>query len=488
MTFTEAAAAEMRQRIRQRLEEEALRQPAITHWQEQLALFESAHIGTLHSFCLQLVRQHFYQLELDPQLTVLPQEEARLLADETLDGLLQKYYAGRDPAAEGVQQLIHAQGGGSDDRIRWLVLRLHEYSQTLPDAEGWLGTQLGMFQISEPTQWRVWLNDGIVSWRLEWLATLERLGPGNRLAQNCTPILQRVTQQSAQTEIAEGLAEILQAEKDFPRGNKAALTKPLKDLFADAAFLLSLIAVPQALAEDWDWVRGQMATLLEMTRQFSAAFHEAKRELGVVDFHDLEQGALELLWDRQKEQPTAIAEQWRRQLRFIFVDEYQDINAAQDKIIEALSRSGTDANRFLVGDIKQSIYRFRLANPYIFQGYVRQWRDGSGRVIPLVENFRSREGLLEFINSLFERLMRPNLGGLAYDEEARLRFGAVAQRPTLAANGEPCVEWHIRLKVADDYDDGEEPGLEEVRELQEAEKEARLLGLRLRELRARRHP
>ena len=488
VTFTEAAAAEMRQRIRQRLEEETLRQPAITHWQEQLALFESAHIGTLHSFCLQLVRQHFYQLGLDPQLTVLPQEEARLLADETLDGLLQKYYAGRDPAAEGVQQLIHAQGAGSDDRIRSLVLRLHEYSQTLPDAEGWLGMQLGMFQTPEPKQWRAWLKDGIVSWRQEWLATLERFAPGNRLAHNCIPILQRVTQQSAQAEIAKGLAEILQAEKDFPRGNKAALAKPLKELFADAALLLSLIAVPQALAEDWDWVRGQMATLLEMTRQFSAAFHEAKRELGVVDFHDLEQGALELLWDRQKGQPTAIAEQWRRQLRFIFVDEYQDINAAQDKIIEALSRSGTEANRFLVGDIKQSIYRFRLADPYIFQGYVRQWRDGSGQVIPLVDNFRSREGLLEFINSLFERLMRPNLGGLAYDEEARLQFGAATQRPTLAANGEPCVEWHIRLKVADDSDDGEEPGLDEVRELQEAEKEARLLGLRLRELRGRRHP
>ena len=114
VTFTEAAAAEMRQRIRDRLEEEAARQPDDPHWPEQLALFETAHIGTLHSFCLQLVRQHFYELEIDPQLGVLTQEEARLLAEETLETLLQKHYAGSGRDAETVQRLIQVQGRGSD--------------------------------------------------------------------------------------------------------------------------------------------------------------------------------------------------------------------------------------------------------------------------------------------------------------------------------------------------------------------------------------
>ena len=99
------------------------------------------------------------------------------------------------------------------------------------------------------------------------------------------------------------------------------------------------------------------------------------------------------------------------------MDEYQDINAAQDKIIEALSRPGAQANRFLVGDIKQSIYRFRLADPHIFQGYVESWRGGQGEVIPLVENFRSREGILEFVNSLFAVLMRREVGGVQYDQQ-----------------------------------------------------------------------
>src|SRR5216684_1046085 len=112
VTFTEAAAAEMRQRIRDRLEEERQRNSDAAHWQEQLALFESSHIGTLHSFCFQLVRQYFYQLELDPQLSVLAEQEARLLAEETLDRLLQRHYSGHDSTAQAVRQLIQIQGRG----------------------------------------------------------------------------------------------------------------------------------------------------------------------------------------------------------------------------------------------------------------------------------------------------------------------------------------------------------------------------------------
>ncbi len=238
-----------------------------------------------------------------------------------------------------------------------------------------------------------------------------------------------------------------------------------------------------------------MITLLELAREFTAAFTQAKRELGMVDFHDLEQYALRLLWDPQTRQPTRIARQWRQQLRYVFVDEYQDINAAQDKIIEALSREGAQANRFLVGDVKQSIYRFRLANPHIFQGYIQTWHGAQGRAIPLVENFRSRESLLGFINSFFALLMRRELGGVDYDERAWLRFGATEERRALsaAADPAPCVELHLRVKGGPNpEDDGldEEAGeaLALVRDMEEAEKEARLVALRVRQLQASRHP
>src|SRR5581483_7514209 len=139
---------------------------------------------------------------------------------------------------------------------------------------------------------------------------------------------------------------------------------------------------------------------------------------------------------------------WRNKLRFVFVDEYQDINDAQDAILKALSREGAAANRFLVGDVKQSIYRFRLADPHIFQNYVETWRGGQGRAIPLVDNFRSREAILNFINSLFGALMRPEMGSVSYGGEARLRFGDPENRRalSLAQDASPRVELHLRVK------------------------------------------
>jgi ATP-dependent helicase/nuclease subunit A len=180
VTFTEAAAAEMRRRLREQLEEKLRAAPDEPRWAEQLALFDTAHIGTLHGFCLKLVREHFHELGLDPQLAVLDAGEARLLADETLDEELQEHYAGQDELAEAVQKLIQIYGGGRDQAIRQLVLRLHHYAQTRPDADGWLARQIEHFASPAPDEWREWLLDGIQAWRDEWLPVLENLGaPGS---------------------------------------------------------------------------------------------------------------------------------------------------------------------------------------------------------------------------------------------------------------------------------------------------------------------
>jgi ATP-dependent helicase/nuclease subunit A len=495
VTFTEAAAAEMRQRIRARLEEELKGDPDNSHWQEQMALFDAAHLGTLHSFCLELIRQHFYELELDPQLAVLAEEEARLLADETLERLLQEHYAGRTGAAEAVQQLIQTQGGGWDKPIRALVLRLHHYAQTLPDPAGWIDGQAARFASPQPGAWQQWLLCALGDFRLRWLPLLEEQPAQNEIAAACAAALRPLQPIASRADAAAVLERVSAAGRECPRGRRTDCLKPLREFLSEAEFLLSLARVEEGsdpLAEDWNWVRSQMITLLEMAREFTAAFTEAKRELGMVDFHDLEQFALRLLWDPGTDKPTRIARQWRKQLRYVLVDEYQDINAAQDKIIEALSREGALSNRFLVGDVKQSIYRFRLANPYIFQGYVDTWHDSRGQVIPLVDNFRSREGLLSFINSLFGLLMRRELGGVDYDERARLRFGAAEERRPLsaAAGPAPAVELHLRLKHGGDVQDDDQTAqaFAQVSDLEEAQKEARLVALRLRQLHAAMHP
>jgi len=573
VTFTEAAAAEMRRRLREQLEEKLRAAPDEPRWAEQLALFDTAHIGTLHSFCLKLVREHFHELGLDPQLAVLDAGEARLLANETLDEELQEHYAGQNELAGAVQKLIQIYGGGRDQAIRQLVLRLHHYAQTRPDADGWLARQIEQFASPAPDEWREWLLDGIQAWRDEWLPALDKLGapasgtarstrdelravpeagaPGNNeKAAELADILRRLPEKFSRADADGILGQIISADGNWPAKRKTALRKPLEKFFADAAFLHSLAPVKDSrdpLAEDWDWVRGPMAALVRLTQNFAARFAARKRDDSVLDFHDLEQFALKLLWDFAANQPTSVAGRWRQKIRFVFVDEYQDINAAQDKIIQALSRDSSPSprpsgeragergvdlannlpplhelpgsagvppasselktgtrrrdagaprdyasvgNRFLVGDVKQSIYRFRLADPKIFRDYAQSWRGKNGQTLHLAENFRSREELLNFVNSVFEPLMREEIGGVRYDAGARLQFGAPGRRAELSAtkDASPHAELLLRFKKGrNDRETDAESGDDDLADLQETEREARLLALRLMQLEAGKH-
>jgi ATP-dependent helicase/nuclease subunit A len=626
VTFTEAAAAEMRERLRKGLEEAAGQRPSDTHLPEQLALFDAAHIGTLHAFCFKLVRGHFHALNLDPQLVVLDEAQARLLADEILEEQFQFHYENEDSFSLAVQDLITVYGNGRDDTIRALVLRLHHYIQTRADAESWLARQIEGFSSAEPVQWREWYLKAVREWRGEWMPILQALRPENVKAAECLEILEQV--EAAHS--ADGAAaarswaplfrKIAAADRteSYPYRKKTTLRKPLEGFFDDADFLGSLLPnppsrirdvegsqtgdgeelrptadaeIPQAdsrtpqkvpsipqssagvsgaavaaaapsrvrrkgsaarnagsendlqldlfaetddrkqiqgasleaqvapqisqsshpgisnpaqtgpqlieddspepLREDWEWSRGHMKTLLLLTKEFGEKFSARKRADGVLDFHDLEQFAIKLLAGTARmasgaatDVPADIASQWRDKLRFIFVDEYQDINAAQDKIISAL---GAD-NRFLVGDVKQSIYRFRLADPAIFQNYARNPADWKARIIPLTDNFRSREGLLEFVNSVFESLMTEDLGGILYDEQAKLKFGSPAMRAELSMtqNPGPRVEMLLREKKRGESADPE-GGDESLAGLQESELEALTVALRLRELKESGH-
>ena len=574
VTFTEAAAAEMRLRLRKSLEEKITARPEDAHWQEQMARFDLAHIGTLHGFCFKLVREHFYKLGLDPQLAVLDEGEARQLANETLEEQFQSHYEGGDEFSLAVQNLIQIHGGGRDEKIRALILRLHHYSQSRPDAAGWLAEQIRRFSTTEPTDWRRWLIAVIQDWRDEWLPVLENLGAPISRSASCSPGNERAEREfgapaanekavelagifsrlggagvapaksgiapdfppdegvrrdaghnrpeACSTNIsrelaAEVLEQIVSADGNWPAKRKTTLRKPLEDLFDEAKFLVSLAAVKNGgdpLAEDWAWVHGQMETLLRLAREFAEQFAGRKRADGVLDFHDLEQFALKLLWDFSADKPTAVAETWRAKLKFIFVDEYQDINAAQDKIISALSRrtgvapvssfpgpleaepkdgdrrdaGPTQGNRFLVGDVKQSIYRFRLADPKIFRDYAQNWRGKSGETIPLAENFRSRESLLHFVNSVFRLIMREEIGGVNYDGAAELKFGSPATRANVSESKDsgPRAELLLRLKKGR-HDDSESENGGELAGLEESEKEARMLALRLRELKNPEH-
>jgi ATP-dependent helicase/nuclease subunit A len=445
-----------------------------------LALLETAPISTLHSFCFQLVSQHFYQLGLDPKLAVLSSEESHVLARRTLDALLEEVYNSDKPADLAIQRLIQAQGGDWDQPVRDLIGRLHRYAQTLRDPAAWFAAQTAGFQSQEPEQWRAWLMAELKNWRRSWLTLLQRQPADNENAARCAAVLARFEDNAARAQYAAALASINELDQTWPRP-KARWRDPIKDFFEEAEFLFSVSAMENEsdpLAEDWNIARSSMLALLEAARRFGEAFAQAKRNVGGLDFQDLEQFALRLLWEGGG--PSAIARQWRQKLRLIFVDEFQDINGAQEAIILALAREGAEANRFLVGDVKQSIYRFRLADPRIFVKYNTQWAaaGAGGRVLGLSDNFRSHEGILAFVNALFAPLMRQSIGGVDYDDAARLRSG-ISSHLSHSFHPPP-VELLLR-RLGESRDEDEEGA-------SDAEKEARLVGRRLAELRAANTP
>lgn len=489
VTFTEAAAAEMRGRLRTELLKLQAREPDNEWLAQQLALLDTAHISTLHSFCLQLAREHFHELGLDPQFNILDETQTRPLQRETLDALLETHYTGKGETSVAARELIHSMGRGSDGVIRKLILKLHAFSQSLPDPSAWLAEQTRRFEQTQPDEWRRHFALGVSTLRDDWTERLRETRTQTAALQLSHDALEHLAATPDFTQARAAIRSIAAADIDenWPRGTKGKHRTPLKSFFEEAEFFNALIpdGDTDPLSQDWTWARGPMLALLSLVKEFANDFAVRKREFGGVDFTDLEQCALRLLRDK------TIAAFWQQRLAHIFVDEYQDINAVQDAILSALSRPEDQGNRFLVGDVKQSIYRFRLANPKIFQAYQARWRGASGGLaLSLTENFRSRQAILDFVNPLFSVLMRPDVGGVNYEP---LQFGSPSTRSGLA-NSSPRVEFHLIAKTdpatasEEDSDASDEnpPGNTQP-DLVAVEREARLIARRFQELHDSKH-
>jgi ATP-dependent helicase/nuclease subunit A len=485
VTFTEAAAAEMRGRLRSELLKQQIERPDDEWLAQQLALLDTAAIGTLHSFCLQLAREHFHELGLDPQFNILDESQTRPLQRETLDELFEKHYASQNADSVAVQQLIRGLGRGADAGIRKLILKLHGFAQSLPDPEGWLAEQTRRFAQEKPDEWRSHFAAAVKRLNDEWRGELEAVTTAVPAIQLALAALRAIPSQLDFSAVVKAVQSLVHADdpKNWPHGTKTKHRNPLKKFFAEVEALAELLPSDDAdpLAQDWAWARQDMLALLLLVREFSANFASRKREFGGVDFSDLEQCALRLLRE------ASTATEWRERFAHIFVDEYQDINAAQDAILTMLSRPGPAGNRFLVGDVKQSIYRFRRANPHIFQNYQRAWISGDGgQALSLTENFRSRQALLDFVNSCCGALMRPEIGGVSYEP---LQFGVPDKRGALAKQM-PRVELVLIAKAdptdRESNDDEIEVNgdvAEPAPDLLAVECEARLVAQRLKQLR-----
>ncbi|NPV92119.1 MAG: helicase-exonuclease AddAB subunit AddA [Firmicutes bacterium] len=434
VTFTNAAAAEMRERIARAIGIELDKDPASHQALRQLALLPRAPIMTIHSFCLEVLRQHFYLLELDPGFRVADATETNLLQTEALDELFEGLYESGD---EEFIRLVDHYGGERDDHtLRDLVLRLYSFSHSHPEPLRWLDEAGGFFGEGAGIDHFPWgreIREDILvelSGAREALAealNLTRLpnGPGVY-----APLLEaevsalgeamaacRESWESTHQAITGlGFARLAAAKQVDPvlRQRVQKLRGDAKERVADLRETFFSRTESEWL-EDLTRVRPLMEGLVKLVKGFAGIFQGLKSSRNLVDFNDLEHLCLQVL---------RRTDGYRERFVEVLVDEYQDINPVQEAILELVSRAD---NRFMVGDVKQSIYRFRLAEPGLFLKKYREYPVGAGRRerrIDLRENFRSRLEIIQGVNFLFKRVMTPYHGEMAYDEDARLVCGA----------------------------------------------------------------
>ncbi len=489
VTFTEAAAQEMRSRLRREVEERVAAVPDDPGLAEQLVRLELAQIGTLHAFCLRLLREHGAGLGLDPQLAVIDEVDRSLLVHGVLRDLMEPLFRGETPEAGSFRALVREQFRGDVDALRACLTAVHAYARTRPDPMEWLARQEARWTVAEPDEWRGWLAGFLPGWAEGWRRRLRQV-TGNPNAERRAALLEAgvggtggLASGQAFAGLLAGLAEA--ADEAWPARRKTVCREPLAALFKDVHFLQSLMPAADGrdpLAEDWNLCRGNMGTLAHLVRAFEGRLSEEKRARGVVDFADLEQFALELLVRGD----GSVAAACRERFDLVVVDECQDLNAAQEAILIAVSREGERANRFLVGDVKQSIYRFRLADPHLFQRTADEWSipGAVGRVLPLTENFRSAESLLGWVNRVFPRILRREVGGVDYGPGAALQFGDPAHRAPLAraADITPRVEVHLVVAAPRNGEADADTG-DEAEALSTGRVEARIVATRLAALR-----
>ncbi len=447
VTFTNASAAEMRHRMSAALEKAVIEQPASAHLKKQLRLINKAQISTLHSFCLQVVKQYAYLLEIDPGFRIAGDTEAALLRDDVMEAVLEKAYEGS--GREAVYRLADSfTSDRSDQAMETLLSKLYDYSRVHPDPEAWLEQLPKLYDVPAGASIddlpfmadlkmtiRHSFEAGLSLLDEAWELATSPDGPvvlEDNIRMDATLIRTAIDALDESWESLytyarninwERLASVKKdscnpqlAEEAKARRNEA------KKLFNDAVEAY-FVRSPGRLLEEMREMAPLMQTLVDLTKRFAADYRGLKIDRGLVDFSDLEHYALEILSDGKG--PSAIAEEYRQRFKEVLVDEYQDTNMLQETIL-GLVKSGTeqDGNLFMVGDVKQSIYRFRLAEPMLFLGkYARFSRsaENTGLKIDLNANFRSREEVLHGTNFIFSQIMGERVGEIEYDEDAALK-------------------------------------------------------------------
>lgn len=431
MTFTEAAAQEMRDRIKAALEEKLREHPDSAELIREAGSIQNASISTIDAFCKHFITENYAAIDLDPGFRMGDQGELRLLQGDILEDLLEEEYAA------GEEDFLHfvdtfAQGK-TDAGIAELIQKLYESAASHPWPEEYLDACL----TAESADGKKFLLEQLAARlrddaeRMDYALSIcaEPDGPESYLP-NVAQEKQALRYAAEATELQELVLrtqairyERLKPTKSALKGRVTAIRDDVKKDTKDIAGL-PVVLDPEAEAKMEAGIERCMQGLVRLTKKFSARYQEEKEKRHVLDFGDLEHKALEILYTTDADgvrHPSAIADDVAQQYREILVDEYQDSNFVQEELIRALSaeRFGRP-DVFRVGDVKQSIYSFRQARPDLF---LMKYQDPDYPKIELSRNFRSRNEVVRAVNRVFHRVMRPMLGGIDYNEKVALHYG-----------------------------------------------------------------
>ncbi|SET65973.1 DNA helicase/exodeoxyribonuclease V, subunit A [Paenibacillus sp. NFR01] len=464
-TFTKAAASEMRQRIREALETKLEEDGENEHLRRQLALLGRASITTLHSFCLEVIRRYYQLIPIDPGFRILNEHEAEMMRQELLEELLEEKYAGLDEDEEDsdfVRLADWFSGERSDDAVHALIQRLHDFARSHPWPEQWLRDTAATFAVPdlEALGGTVWVRSMLQDAALTLDGAAAQLRQAKELA----------LRPGGPAPYADSVASDLEMVEAFIDSLATRPWTELYDIFMEISFVklkpVKKDSADPALQEAVKDIREQVKKqLLELQKAlfgrpaaaYLAELHEAAplmRELaetvilfgeryrqqkisrGLVDFSDLEHYCLQILRREgstpEQSEPSDAALEYRALYDEVLLDEYQDTNSVQEEIVRLISR-GAPGNRFMVGDMKQSIYRFRLAEPGLFldkylsfgqRGGKEPEERSPGLVIDLARNFRSRPEVVNAVNMIFRQVMNSIVAEISYDPRAELVYGA----------------------------------------------------------------
>lgn len=497
VTFTKAAASSMKDKILEAISKKLEEDPGNAHLQRQETLVHGAQITTIDSFCQYVIRNNFNEIGLDPSYRVGDEGEMKLLMQDVLAELLEEKYAEGDEAFLNCTEYFST--GKDDTRIEDFITDLYNYAMSMPFPEDWLLQRKKDYEIDEADFENVFFVKECKELTAKLLEECEmRLqmaldisnepdGPhmyGDYLEKELKMVSAiRSKAGSSFDELRAALLNVnfdrlkpvkddsVNADKrEAAKGYRDYVKKKLSEL-ADKFFTED----KKTICQHMNYAKEPVAVLADLAISFKEKFDAKKREKGIIDFGDMEHLALQILvkYEDGKCVPTNAARQYRDYYEEVMIDEYQDSNNVQEMLLSVISGEETgNYNRFMVGDVKQSIYKFRLARPEIFMEKMDSYgseADAKERKISLHNNFRSRREVLDSVNYIFEQIMGKDLGKVGYDEDAALIAGASFEKPE---NPEEYATEYLFVDAGDEKKDGS-------REL-----EARMIAARIRELMA----